>query len=39
MLPTLRPEDLKNIARSKNVPNALSTAARKLSAARNPAGS
>jgi hypothetical protein len=39
MLSTLRPEDLKNIARSKNVPNALSTAARKLSAARNPAGS
>ena len=39
MLPTLRPEDLKNIARSKNVPNALSTAARKLSATRNPAGS
>ena len=39
MLPTLRPEDLKNIARSKNVPNALSTAARKLSTARNPAGS
>jgi hypothetical protein len=36
MLPTLRPEDLKNIARSKNVPNALSTAARKLSATRNP---
>ena len=39
MLSTLRPEDLKNIARSKNVPNALSTAARKLSATRNPAGS
>jgi hypothetical protein len=39
MLPTLRPEDLKNIARSKNVPNALSTAARKLVTARNPAGS
>ncbi len=36
MLPTLRPDDLKNIARSKNVPNALSTAARKLSATRNP---
>ncbi len=36
MLSTLRPEDLKNIARSKNVPNALSTAARKLSATRNP---
>ena len=39
MLSTLRPEDLKNIARSKNVPNALSTAARKLVTARNPAGS
>ncbi len=39
MLPTLRPEDLKNIARSKNVPNALSTAARKLSTARNPSNS
>ncbi len=39
MLSTLRPEDLKNIARSKNVPNALSTAARKLSAARNPSTS
>lgn len=39
MLPTLRPEDLKNIARSKNVPNALSTAARKLSTARNPTNS
>ncbi len=39
MLPTLRPEDLKNIARSKNVPNALSTAARKLSATRNPSNS
>ena len=39
MLPTLRPEDLKNIARSKNVPNVLSTAARKLSATRNPANS
>jgi hypothetical protein len=38
MLSTLRPEDLKNIARSKNVPNALSTAARKLVTARNPAG-
>jgi len=39
MLSTLRPEDLKNIARSKNVPNALSTAARKLVTARNAAGS
>jgi hypothetical protein len=39
MLSTLRPEDLKNIARSKNVPNALSTAARKLSTARNPQSS
>lgn len=39
MLSTLRPEDLKNIARSKNVPNALSTAARKLSTARNPSNS
>ena len=39
MLSTLRPEDLKNIARSKNVPNALSTAARKLSTARNPSSS
>jgi hypothetical protein len=39
MLPTLRPDDLKNIARSKNVPNALSTAARKLSATRNPSNS
>jgi hypothetical protein len=36
MLSTLRPDDLKNIARSKNVPNALSTAARKLTATRNP---
>jgi len=39
MLPTLRPEDLKNVARSKNVPNALSTAARKLVTARNPTNS
>ncbi|HET6149133.1 MAG TPA: hypothetical protein VFH68_16465 [Polyangia bacterium] len=35
MLPHLRPEDLKHLARSKNVPNALSVAARKLAATRS----
>ena len=34
MLPHLRAEDLKNLTRSKNVPSALSTAAKKLSATR-----
>jgi hypothetical protein len=34
LLAHLRPEDLKNIARSKNVPNALATAAKKLAATR-----
>ena len=35
MLPHLRSEDLKNLARSKNIPSALSVAARKLSATRS----
>ena len=35
MLPHVRPEDLKNLARSKNIPNALSVAARKLAATRS----
>ena len=35
LLAHLRPEDLKNIARSRNVPNALATAAKKLSATRS----
>jgi hypothetical protein len=34
MLPHLRPEDLKAMARSKNIPNALSVAAKKLAATR-----
>jgi hypothetical protein len=33
-LPHLRPEDLKGLARSKNIPNALSVAAKKLAATR-----
>ena len=39
MLPHLRPEDLKNIARSKNIPSALSAAAKKLSATRSTTSS
>ena len=35
MLPHLRAEDLKGLARSKNIPNALSVAARKLVATRS----
>ena len=38
LLSHLRAEDLKNIARSKNVPSALSTAAKKLSMARSTQG-
>jgi hypothetical protein len=34
LLPLLHAEDLKNVAKSRNVPSALSTAARKLAAAR-----
>jgi hypothetical protein len=33
-LPHLRPEDLKGLARSKNIPNALAVAAKKLAATR-----
>ncbi len=38
MLPHLRAEDLKTLARSKNVPSALSNAARKLMQTRSPGG-
>ena len=34
LLPHLRPKDLKNIAKSRNVPSALSTGAKRLSAAK-----
>lgn len=36
LLPTLHGEDIKQLARSKNVPGALSLAARRLAAARGP---
>jgi hypothetical protein len=36
MLPSLHAEDIKQLARSKNVPSALSVAARRLAAAREP---
>ena len=34
MLPLLHADDLKNVAKSRNVPSALATAARKLAATR-----
>jgi hypothetical protein len=36
LLPTLHLEDIKQLARSKNIPGALAIAAKKLAAARGP---